>query len=104
MQLSALGNYLLGRFFKFRATGCDAAAGLTAVYNAPIAGAIFAAEIVLGSIAMERVWPIIVAAVVANIVIRALLGYQPGYEMPPFPAFTESKCCCLRRWACCSAA
>ncbi|MDP9900536.1 ClcB-like voltage-gated chloride channel protein [Variovorax ginsengisoli] len=92
VQLSALGTSLLGRWFKFPGerlrllVGCGAAAGLTAAYNAPIAGAFFVAEIVLGSIAMESVGPIIVAAVVANIVMRALPGYQPVYEMPPFPA------------------
>ncbi len=91
VQLSALCTSLLGRFFRFPAerlrllVACGAAAGLTAAYNAPIAGAFFVAEIVLGSIAMESVGPIIVAAVVANIVMRALPGYQPVYEMPFFP-------------------
>jgi len=97
VQLSALGTSLLGRFFKFPGdrlrllVGCGAAAGLTAAYNAPIAGAFFVAEIVLGSIAMESVGPIIVAAVVANIVMRALPGYQAVYEMPPFPAVTGAE-------------
>lgn len=92
VQLAALSTSLLGRLFKFPGerlrllVGCGAAAGLTAAYNAPIAGAFFVAEIVLGSIAMESVGPIIVAAVVANIVMRALPGYQPVYEMPVFPA------------------
>ncbi|WP_239467262.1 ClcB-like voltage-gated chloride channel protein [Rhodoferax koreensis] len=91
VQLAALCTSLLGRAFKFPGerlrllVGCGAAAGLTAAYNAPIAGAFFVAEIVLGSIAMESVGPIIVAAVVANIVMRALPGYQPVYAMPPFP-------------------
>jgi CIC family chloride channel protein len=64
---------------------CGAAAGLTAAYNAPIAGAFFVAEIVLGSIAMESIGPIMVASVVANVAMRALPGYQPAYEMPAFP-------------------
>ncbi|MDB5848076.1 MAG: chloride channel protein [Rhodoferax sp.] len=91
VQLSALCTSLLGRCFKFPGdrlrllVACGAAAGLTAAYNAPIAGAFFVAEIVLGSIAMESVGPIIVAAVVANIVMRALPGYQPVYQMPFFP-------------------
>ncbi|HSS29068.1 MAG TPA: chloride channel protein, partial [Usitatibacter sp.] len=32
---------------------CGASAGIASAYNAPIAGALFVAEIVIGSIAME---------------------------------------------------
>ena len=92
VQLAALCASLLGRFLRFPVgrlrvlVACGAAAGLTAAYNAPIAGAFFVAEIVLGSIAMESVGPILVAAVVSNIVMRELPGYRPPYEMPAFPA------------------
>ncbi|WP_407704114.1 ClcB-like voltage-gated chloride channel protein [Xylophilus rhododendri] len=91
VQLAALCASLLGRCFRFPVArlrlivACGAASGLTAAYNAPIAGAFFVAEIVLGSIAMESVGPIMVAAVVGNIVMRWLPGYQPVYEMPVFP-------------------
>jgi CIC family chloride channel protein len=91
VQLAALAASLLGRVFRFPAerlrllVACGAAAGLTAAYNAPIAGAFFVAEIVLGSIAMESVGPIIIASVVANVAMRALPGYQPPYKMPAFP-------------------
>jgi len=91
VQLAALSASMLGSALRLPAerlrllVACGAAAGLTAAYNAPIAGAFFVAEIVLGSIAMESVGPIIIASVVANITMRALPGYQPPYEMPPFP-------------------
>jgi CIC family chloride channel protein len=91
VQLAALAASLLGRVFRFPVerlrllVACGAAAGLTAAYNAPIAGAFFVAEIVLGSIAMESVGPIIMASVVANVAMRALPGYQPPYRMPAFP-------------------
>lgn len=92
VQLAALSASLLGSALRLPVerlrllVACGAAAGLTAAYSAPIAGAFFVAEIVLGSIAMESVGPIIIASVVANITMRALPGYQPPYEMPPFPA------------------
>jgi H+/Cl- antiporter ClcA len=64
---------------------CGAAAGIASAYNAPIAGAFFITEIVLGSIAMDSLGPMMIAAVVANITMRRLPGYHPTYEMPAFP-------------------
>ena len=62
---------------------CGAAAGIAAAYNAPIAGALFVAEIVLGSIAMESFGPILVASVTANVTIHRFLGYGPVFAIPP---------------------
>ncbi|HWZ46607.1 MAG TPA: ClcB-like voltage-gated chloride channel protein, partial [Herbaspirillum sp.] len=92
IQLAALCSSLLGRAIHFDPprlrllVACGAAAGITAAYNAPIAGAFFITEIVLGSIAMESFGPILVASVIANITMRAFAGYRPPYEMPSFPA------------------
>ncbi len=61
---------------------CGAAAGIATAYNAPIAGALFVAEVVLGSIAMESFGPLIVSSVVADATSRHFLGYGPVYEVP----------------------
>jgi CIC family chloride channel protein len=61
---------------------CGAAAGIAAAYNAPIAGALFVAEVVLGSIAMESFGPLIVASVVSDALSRQLLGTGPVYHVP----------------------
>jgi CIC family chloride channel protein len=61
---------------------CGAAAGIAAAYNAPIAGALFVAEVVLGSIAMESFGPLIVASVVSDAMSRQLLGGGPVYQVP----------------------
>src|SRR5580658_2579416 len=61
---------------------CGAAAGIAAAYNAPIAGALFVAEVVLGSIAMESFGPLIVASVVSDATTRHFLGYGPVYHVP----------------------
>jgi CIC family chloride channel protein len=87
MCASALGQWLRMPVERLRLlVACGAAAGITAAYNAPFASAFFIAEIVLGSIALDSLGPIIVAAVVANITMRHIPGYQPPYAMPNFPA------------------
>ena len=94
VQLSALSASLLGRVLHLPVdrlrllVACGAAAGITAAYNAPIAGAFFVAEVVLGTVAMESLGPIMVASVVANIAMRSFAGYQAPYVMPHFPAVT----------------
>ena len=61
---------------------CGAASGMAAAYNAPIAGAVFAAQIVLGNFAMNLFAPLVFASVVATIMSRSFLGQAPLYEVP----------------------
>lgn len=88
VQLSALIGSLVGRALHRDAgrlrllVACGAAAGLASAYNAPLAGALFVAEVILGTIAMESFGPLIIASVVANATVHTFLGYQPVYEMP----------------------
>ncbi len=92
VQLAAMGASVLGQWLRMPVdrlrllVACGAAAGITAAYNAPFASTFFVAEIVLGSIALDSLGPIMVAAVVANSTMRALPGYQPPYVIPSFPA------------------
>ncbi|HEV2393587.1 MAG TPA: ClcB-like voltage-gated chloride channel protein [Verrucomicrobiae bacterium] len=64
--------------------GCGAAAGISAAYNAPISGAVFAALIVLGNFSMSLFAPLVFASVVATMVSRSFFGIQPWYTVPPF--------------------
>lgn len=65
MGASAVGR-VLGRAVNLRlVVSCGAAAGLAAAYHAPLAGAVFVAEILLGSLALSQLGPVIVAAVMA---------------------------------------
>jgi chloride channel protein, CIC family len=63
---------------------CGAASGISAAYNAPVAGSIFAAHIVLGNFSMNLFAPLIFAAVVATMVSRYFFGIQPFYEIPAY--------------------
>src|SRR5207249_1262439 len=56
-----------------------------AAYNAPIAGAVFALEIVLGNFAVDLFAPVVVASVAATLVTRRIGGFDhPIYEIPRF--------------------
>ncbi len=63
---------------------CGAAAGLAAAYNAPVAGAVFAAQIVLGNFSMNLFAPLVCASVVAAVVSRSFFGIEPWYQVPSF--------------------
>ncbi len=90
VQLSSLVASLAGRLQKWSIprlrllVGCGAAAGIASAYNAPIAGALFVAEIVLGSVAMEIFGPLVFSSVIATLTVRAFLGASPLYDIPPF--------------------
>ena len=90
VQLSSVIASGLGRLHHWSTprlrllVGCGAAAGIASAYNAPIAGAIFVAEIVLGSMAMEMLGPLIFSSVVATLTVQGFLGTGPLYEIPPF--------------------
>ncbi|MCP5523031.1 MAG: ClcB-like voltage-gated chloride channel protein [Verrucomicrobiales bacterium] len=63
---------------------CGAAAGIAAAYNAPVAGAVFAAQIVLGNFSMHLFGPLVCASVVAAMVSRTFFGLEPLYQVPEF--------------------
>lgn len=90
VQLSSLSASLIGRFQSWSAprlrllVGCGAAAGIASAYNAPIAGAVFVAEIVLGSMAMEIFGPLVFSSVIATLTVRGFLGTGPLYGIPRF--------------------
>jgi H+/Cl- antiporter ClcA/predicted transcriptional regulator len=62
-----------------------AAAGFAAGFNAPIAGAFFAFEVVLGTTFTGSAVPIVLlAAVVGGWVAQVGLGAQPAFSLPPY--------------------
>jgi len=68
---------------------CGAAAGIAAAYNAPVAGAVFAAQIVLGNFSMNLFAPLVLASVVATMVSRSFFGIEPQYQVPSYVEFTH---------------
>ncbi len=82
---STLGQWLKLDTMRIRTlVGCGAAAGISATFNAPIAGAIFAAEIIVGNFAVTQFTPIVLSSVVATVLSRFFLGNHPAFEVPPY--------------------
>ncbi len=86
---SALGS-TVGQMFKMSGervkilVGCGAAAGISATFNAPIAGALFALEIILGDFTMYAFSPVIISSVTATVISRAFLGNYPAFLVPAY--------------------
>ncbi|RMH73451.1 MAG: chloride channel protein [Gemmatimonadetes bacterium] len=64
--------------------GCGAAAGISAMFNAPLAGVVYAIEIVLGRFTINSFSPVIVSSVLAAAISRAYLGNFPAFNIPMY--------------------
>lgn len=64
--------------------GCGAAAGIAATFNAPVAGSMFALEIILGDFGLATFSPIVISSVVATAVSRHFLGNSPAFLVPAY--------------------
>jgi CIC family chloride channel protein len=63
---------------------CGGAAGIAATFNAPIAGVIFAMEVLLDEFTTHYFGTVVVAAVAASVVGRYALGNHPAFAVPTY--------------------
>ena len=74
---------------------CGVAAAVSASFNAPIAGVLFAHEVILAHYALRAFVPIVISSVAATVIARIHLGDFPAFIIPEhqitsyweFPAF-----------------
>ena len=90
VQIGAAIGSTAGRLVKMShrgvrlLVGCGTAAGIAATFNAPLAGTLFSLEVVLGEMSLASLSPVLVAAVVATVISRALLGPDPAFHIPAY--------------------
>jgi CIC family chloride channel protein len=64
--------------------GCGGASGIAATFNTPVAGVVFALEILLTEFKVRSFVPLVVSVVFATVVSRAFLGSQPAFLVPAY--------------------
>ena len=62
--------------------GCGVAAAIAASFNTPLAGVIFAMEVVLMEYTVTGFLPIIIAAVSGTLISRVCFGDDPAFSIP----------------------
>lgn len=70
---------------------CGAGAGISASFNAPIAGAVFAMEIILREFELRVFSPIILASVAGTLVSQGVLGEAPMLRRVPYELVSGSE-------------
>jgi CIC family chloride channel protein len=98
---ASLGAWLARRLQLTRSLnrtllGCGVAAAVAASFNAPLAGALFANEVVIGHYALKAFAPVVVASVAGTAISRYWFGDFPAFALVDnpltsfweFPAFT----------------
>jgi len=65
--------------------GCGAAAGIAATFNAPLAGVIFAQEVILNKFTSTTFIPIVVSSVTASVIARIFVGDIPAFIVKSYP-------------------
>ena len=63
---------------------CGAAAGIAATFNAPIAGTLFAVEIILGDFGFTQLAPIVTSSVISTVISRGVEGDFASFDVPSY--------------------
>lgn len=97
VHLGAAAGSALGRTLKIPnnsvrvLVGCGVAAAIAAAFNTPLAGVIFAMEVVIMEYSVIGFAPVIIAAVSATTLTRIIFGDNTAFIIPAFNVNTVSE-------------
>ncbi|MDY7002116.1 MAG: chloride channel protein, partial [Thermodesulfobacteriota bacterium] len=90
VQIGASIGSSVGQVFKVpimtqrTMVGCGAAAGIAATFNAPIAGTLFALEVILNDFGLASFSPVVLSSVTATAISRHYFGDFPAFSIPVY--------------------
>jgi CIC family chloride channel protein len=90
VQIGSAAGSTVAQLFKLDTdrvrllVACGAAGGISATFNAPLAGAFFAIELILRTIAAEAFGAVVLSSATAAVIGRAILGDHPFLTLPTF--------------------
>lgn len=90
VQIGSVFGSALSSFLNLRPklvktlVGCGGAAAIAASFNTPIAGVIFAIEIIILELKTKSFIPLVIASVAGTVVSRHYLGNEPAFTSPEY--------------------
>lgn len=95
-QVGSAAASRLGRWLRLRRNdqrllvGCGAAGAIAAAFNAPLAGAFYGFELIIGTYSIAALTPVMASAIVATFVIRFLIGGPALIQIGDMPQLAGS--------------
>ena len=97
VQIGAAIGSTVGQWFRQSTdrmrtlVACGAAAGMAATFNAPLAGAAYALEVILGEFTANTFGMVVLAATVADVVAGSFLGSHVSFQVPAYQLVSPLK-------------